>query len=112
MSEINSLPHVGGTVLCTLTGRIMIQELPNSSSDNKRGTFSQIIVDVFRKLDESGSDFVDVLDPDSGNTWIAVRYHGIILIVLLYPKADLYFIKLQLNLVVKKLAEEREVKKM
>ncbi|MFC1883872.1 hypothetical protein ACFL2O_03780 [Thermodesulfobacteriota bacterium] len=110
--EINSLPQVGGSILCTLNGKIVAQDLPSFNNEYQRGSFSSIILNIFHKFDETGGDFVDMLHSDSGNTWIAVKYRGIILIVLLYPKADMYFVKLQLNLVVKKLWDEKEVKKI
>jgi hypothetical protein len=110
--EINSLPQVGGSILCTLNGKIVEQELPSFINEQQRGSFSRIILDIFHEFDKRGEDFVDMLHPDSGNTWIALKYRGIILMVLLYPDADMYLVKLQLNLVAKKLCDEKEVKKI
>jgi hypothetical protein len=112
MSEINSLPHVGGSILCTLSGKIVTQAMQNFANEYQRGSFSAIILNIFRKFDESGEDFVEMPQPDSGNTWIALKYRGIILIVFLYPEADMYLIKLQLNLLAKKIGDEKEVKKI
>ena len=112
LAEINSMPQVGGTILCSLSGKIIANELQNLSNGYQTGAFSKIILDIFHRFDESKEDFVEMLHPETGNTWIALKYRGLIIIVLLYPNADLYMVKLQLNLVSKRLCEEKEIKKI
>jgi hypothetical protein len=112
LAETNSLPKVGGSILCTLSGDIIAEDIPQFRSQQQKDELAQKLSELIRSLHETGGDFSEIRDPDRGDIWIAKRQRNLMLVALLYPGVDFYLVKMHLDLAASKLSQEKEVQKL
>ena len=112
LSQINTLPEVSGALLCTLSGKLIAENMPNYQTEYRKKLLSNKMRELVRQFHGNEEDFLEINGAGNENKWIAKKYKNVVLIVLLYPGADPYLIKLSMDVALHELKKDKKILKI
>lgn len=111
LSQINALPEIGGSILCTLSGVLIAEDMPDYQSKYRKGVLPGKVQELVGQFNND-EGFIELPGTGREDKWIAIKYKNLVLVASLYPGADPHLVKMHLDVSMHELRKDKKIQKI